>query len=133
MTLNISKSSRIIALAASHGVFTSCISQMFTWYQEAVSGDSAVLDIDEKANELTALIDADTEMNTRLTNEWASFVRQLKSAYSTFGADVVVRQGFDEKDQVRKLALNIAKSNFDRARTNAREHLIMQTEGILAS
>lgn len=133
MNLDTNKTTRILALAKSHGIFTDCTLQMFNWFQEAVAGDSAELDIDEKVQQLNPIIDADTEMNSRLTREWTSFVGQLRSAYSAFGIDVVRQQGFDEKDRIRRLALNIAKSNFDRARTNAREHFVTQTEGTLAS
>ncbi len=119
---------RVVNLVDSHVLLLSAVSDLFKWVEGAVQGNSAQDDFDAALAPLDATIAADPFMNERLVNEWALYGRSMRSAYGNFGHNVVHRFGVDEPAQVRNLALNIAKSSFERIRTAAREHLVCQIE-----
>jgi hypothetical protein len=117
-----------VALVASHQLLLRCTSELFAWFQESVKGYSAEADFDAAVQPLTAKLEADTAMNTRLRNEWDAYTGSLRSAYSDFGRDVVHRMGVDEPAQVRNLALNIAAGALTRVKQRARDFLLLQLE-----
>jgi hypothetical protein len=127
MNLAIAQQNTVVALSAAHADFSVAILGMFNWFQEAVKGNSAVLNFDDEFNARNVLTE-DPNMPERLKNEWSSFARSLRSAYADFGGEVVKRMGVDEPAQVRNLALSIAGSSFTRARNSAREFLVQQVE-----
>lgn len=128
MTAHSQQTTKVVNLVDSHVLVLSAVSDLFKWFEGAVAGNKAEDDFDTALAPLDATIAADRFMNERLVNEWAAYARSLRSAYGNFGRDVVHRFGADEPAQVRNLALNIAKSSFERIRTAAREHLVTQIE-----
>lgn len=128
MTETSQQTTKVVNLVDSHVLLLSAVSDLFNWFERAVAGNRAEDDFEQALSPLDATIAADPFMNQRLVNEWAAYARSLRSAYGNFGRDVVHRFGVDEPAQVRNLALNIAKSSFERIRTAAREHLVGQIE-----
>lgn len=128
MTAISQQTTKVANIVDSHELLLSAVSDLFNWFESAVKGNKAEDDFDAALSPLNATIAADSFMNERLVNEWAAYARSLRSAYGNFGRDVVHRYGVDEPAQVRNLALNIAKSSFQRIRTAAREHLVKQIE-----
>jgi len=133
MTSTTQQQIKVVNLADSHVLLLASATELFTWFQGAVKGYKAEDDFDAKLAPLDATIAADAFMNTRLINEWAAYARSLRSAYGDFGRDVVHRMGVDEPAQVRNLALNIAKSSFERIRNAAREVLVNGIEATAQS
>jgi hypothetical protein len=127
MTLAPAQQLKVLGLSTTHAQFSLAVTGMFTWFQTAVAGCRAELDFDEEFARHDVLT-ADEAIPERLKNEWSSFARALRAAYADFGRDVVTRMGVDEPAQVRNLALSIAGSSFQRARTSAREFLVSQIE-----
>ena len=130
-TLAAAQTDSIVMVSCSHAVFLNSITDLFHWFQEAVAGYEAVADMDTKLSEFETIF-AEDFMPERLRNEWGGYTRALQSAYANFGRDVVHKMGFDEPAQVRNLALNIAGSAFQQARTRAREFMVGQIEGAFA-
>lgn len=128
MTATSQQTTKVVNLVDSHVLLLSAVSDLFNWFEHAVAGSKAEDDFDQALSPLDATIAADPFMNERLVNEWAAYARSLRGAYGNFGRDVVHRFGVDEPAQVRNLALNIAKTSFERIRTAAREHLVRQIE-----
>lgn len=128
MKLALAQQNTVVALAAAHADFSVAILGMFHWFQEAVKGNSAVMNFDDEFNARNAIVE-DPNMPERLKNEWSSYARSLRSAYVDFGGEVVKRMGVDEPAQVRNLALSIAGGAFQRARTSAQQFLVSQIEG----
>ncbi len=128
MTATSQQTTKVVNLADSHVLLLAAVSDLFKWFEGAVAGIRAEADFDAALSPLDATIAADHHMSERIINEWAAYTRSLRSAYGNFGRDVVHRLGVDETAQVRNLALNIAKSSFERIRTVAREHLVNQIE-----
>ena len=129
MTTDAAQISKVAKASSSHAVFLNAITDLFHWFQEAVSGYEAVDDMDKKVTELESAISADEFMPEYLQTVWASYTRSLKSAYGNFGRDVVHQHGFDEPARIRNLALNIAGGSFKESRSRAREFLVNQIEG----
>lgn len=128
MKLALAQQNTVVTLAAAHAEFSVAILGMFHWFQEAVKGNSAVLNFDEEFKARNAIVD-DPSVPKRLKDEWSSFANTLRSAYADFGGEVVKRMGVDEPAQVRNLALSIAGGAFQRARTSAQQFLVSQIEG----
>ena len=128
MTETSQQTTKVVNLVDSHVLLLSGVSDLFNWFERAVAGNKAEDDFDQALSPIEATIAADPLMNERLVNEWAAYARSLRSAYGNFGRDVVHLLGVDEPAQVRNLALNIAKSSFERIRAAAREHLVRQIE-----
>lgn len=129
MTIDATLTAKVAKASFSHDVFLNALTDLFRWFQTAVSGYEAVDDMDQKLTELESAIAADEFMPVRLQNEWGAYTRSLKSAYDNFGRDVVHKHGFDEPAQVRNLALSIAGSAYQQTRSRAREFLVNQIEG----
>ncbi|MDZ4833282.1 MAG: hypothetical protein SGJ27_05720 [Candidatus Melainabacteria bacterium] len=127
MILETAQQLKVLGLSTSHAQFSLAVSGMFSWFQTAVAGYRAEMDFDQEFNKHDVLT-ADGNIPERLKNEWSSYARALRAAYADFGRDVVTRMGVDEPAQVRNLALSIAGSSFQRARTSAREFLVSQIE-----
>jgi hypothetical protein len=118
------------AAAASHLTLIATSTDLFQWFQSAVSGNKAEADIDAKLTECDAIIAANLDPRSSLTNEYGAFRKSLKNAYANFGHDIVRRMGVDECSQVRNLALNIAGGSLTQLTTRAREHLVRSVEGL---
>jgi lipoprotein NlpI len=128
MTATSQQQTKVVNLADSHVLLLSSASDLFNWFQGAVAGNTAAGDFEAAVSPLDATIAADPFMHQTLVNEWSAFVRSLRDAYGNFGRDVVHSYRADVPDQVRNLALSIAKSNFERVRNSARQLLVNQIE-----
>ena len=133
MTATTQQQIKVANLADSHILILGSATELFTWFQGAVAGYKAEGDFDEALASLDAAIAADTFTTKRLVDEWSLFTRSLRDAYGNFGRDVVHRFGVDEPAQVRNLALNIAKSSFERIRSVSREVLVSRIEAAAAA
>lgn len=133
MTATSQQQIKVVNLADSHILVLDSATNLFNWFQGAVAGTKAEGDFDEALASLDAAIAADGFLTKRLIDEWSLFTRSLRTAYGNFGRDVVHRFGVDEPAQVRNLALNIAKSSFERIRSVSREVLVTRIEATAAA
>jgi hypothetical protein len=130
MTLSVHQQITLDKVASSHLILISTSTDLFHWFQSAVSGNKAEANIDAKLAECDTLLAAQLEPHSLLANEYGAFRKSLKNAYANFGHDVVRRMGVDECSHVRNYALNVASSAFTQLITRAREHLVRSVEGL---
>jgi hypothetical protein len=130
MTFSAHQQTALATAASSHLTLVATSTDLFHWFQSAVSGNKAEADIDAKLTECKAIIADHLDPRSSLTNEFGAFCTSLKNAYANFGHDIVRRMGVDECSSVRNLALSIAGGSFNQLRTRARDHLVHSVEGL---
>ena len=130
MTFSAHQQTALAAAALSHLTLIATSTDLFHWFQSAVSGNKAEADINAKLIECDAIIADHLDPRSTLTNEYRAFCTSLKGAYANFGHDVVRRMGVDDCSHVRNLALSIAGGSFNQLRTRARDYLVHSVEGL---